>query len=384
MAKKWSTAMCRALSSNSTLQYLDLSDASLLDEDVTRIFDGLKENSTLRHIDVRRNLAKYDSAVSIGKVLETNSTLQHLDLSSNAMEGNIAMPIAKALQLNATLQYLDLSMNAIGSEVVQEIATVLKQSNCALLSLNIGWTTAYSTDYMAIFRALRNNSTLQHLGMAFNSYGEIKKCTTELADLCSKELAELLRSNSTLISLDLTHSRIATVGAQLIFDALQHSNSTLQRLDLSESELVSKDAHGIGKMLEQNQTLRHLSLYDNWIDNWGGEALCHALPKNGTLQTLDIGRNEISQSDIDETIAASTRRNRDLKHTTYISFALLSLHLPIYVLVDIVDDTLCECHCSVDFVHKAQENCLWMQKKPRAQFIQSILKAQNKLRSAKK
>ncbi|KAG0287248.1 hypothetical protein BGZ96_008816, partial [Linnemannia gamsii] len=132
--------------------------------------------------------------------------------------------------------------------------------------------------------ALRTNSTLTSLDLGNNSIGEFG----------AKDLSRALETNSTLITLNLRSNSIGEFGAKALSRALE-TNSTLTSLDLRNNSIGEFGAKDLSRALETNSTLITLNLRSNSIGEFGAKALSRALETNSTLTSLDLGNNSIGE-----------------------------------------------------------------------------------------
>ncbi|KFH69340.1 hypothetical protein MVEG_04154 [Podila verticillata NRRL 6337] len=100
-------------------------------------------------------------------------------------------------------------------------------------------------------------------------------------------LAVMLKTNSTLTTLDLTGNSIGNNGAQALAEALM-TNSTLTTLNLEGNNIGDKGAQALTEALKTNSTLTTLNLEGNNIGDKGAQALAEALKTNSTLTTLNL------------------------------------------------------------------------------------------------
>ncbi|KAF9280109.1 hypothetical protein BGZ68_007479 [Mortierella alpina] len=133
-----------------------------------------------------------------------------------------------------------------------------------------------------IAEVLKTNSTLTSLDLRANSIG----------DNGAKALAEALKTNSTLTTLNLRYNSIGDSGGQALVEALM-TNSTLTTLDLAHNSIGDNGGQALGEALKTNSTLTTLDLSGNSIGVHGGQALGETLKTNSTLTTLDLSGNSI-------------------------------------------------------------------------------------------
>ncbi|CAF3469166.1 unnamed protein product [Rotaria sp. Silwood2] len=137
-----------------------------------------------------------------------------------------------------------------------------------------------------------------------------------------KVVAEILRTNLTLIELNLSYNPFGNAGCLLIAQAL-HGNKHLITLNLYNTKLSCDAGQYLAEMLSLNHHLRslhlgvnslgnlgvkyllygnielhHLNLCCNRIDQDGCQYLADLLEKNQTLTQLDVGGNPIRDKGI--------------------------------------------------------------------------------------
>ncbi|KAK3833619.1 MAG: hypothetical protein J3R72DRAFT_424887 [Linnemannia gamsii] len=103
-------------------------------------------------------------------------------------------------------------------------------------------------------------------------------------------LAELLKTNSTLIRLNLDKKEIGDNGAVALSEALM-TNSTLITLELSFTSIRQYGAVALSEALKTNSTLTTLNLLGNLIGEKGAVALSEALMVNSTLLSLTLAHS---------------------------------------------------------------------------------------------
>ncbi|KAG9069808.1 hypothetical protein KI688_009133 [Linnemannia hyalina] len=156
-------------------------------------------------------------------------------------------------------------------------STHVCKMSCELASTLIG-----GREFGILAEALKTNSTLTTLDLGGNSIGFDG----------AKALAEALKTNSTLATLHLWNNSIGSDGAKALAEALK-TNSTLTTLDLGNNSIGSDGAKALAEALKTNSTLTTLGLGNNSIGSDGAKALAEALKTNSTLTTLDLGGNSI-------------------------------------------------------------------------------------------
>ncbi|KAG0049742.1 hypothetical protein BGZ89_004087, partial [Linnemannia elongata] len=184
-----------------------------------------------------------------------------------------------------------------------------KPSHLSELSFELVPGSFGAKELVPLAEALKTNSTLTSLNLQENKIGspevqlmaEAFKTNSTLTTLWlgynsigddgAQALSEALKTNSTLTTLELQYNSIGDNGAQALSEALK-TNSTLTTLNLGN--LIGPDgAQALAEALKTNSTLTTLNLHSNSIGPNGAQALAEALKTNSTLTNLDLDNNPI-------------------------------------------------------------------------------------------
>lgn len=134
-----------------------------------------------------------------------------------------------------------------------------------------------------IANALKKNTTVESVDLSLN------RLTVEEV----KAIAEALKVNNTLKDLNLKNNNIGAEGAQAIAEALKE-NTTLEDLNLGRNNIDLKGVQAIAEALKENAALRKLNLKDNPLWRFGCvQALAEALRVNNTLRKLNLREDNI-------------------------------------------------------------------------------------------
>ncbi|CAF1455355.1 unnamed protein product, partial [Rotaria sordida] len=188
---------------------------------------------------VGQQLTDQDMSIVVKEAI-AEKKCSKLDLVHNYIGSEGASILASALFDNKTLRKLKLSHNHVSDRGVQSLAEPL----------------AF------------NNFTLQKLILTRN----------DITDRGARDLATMLKSNTTLTHLHLDYNQISDNGVQLLADALAHHNVTLQVLLLNGNKHVTDSSVDYFiDMLEHNQSLRELNVYDCNLSKIGKSFLRRAI-----------------------------------------------------------------------------------------------------------
>ncbi|KAH3731903.1 Protein NLRC3 [Pelomyxa schiedti] len=210
----------------------------------------------------------------------------------------------------------------IGSAEATSIARAL-ESDKSLVSLNlscvfplcslsilVSWFTLQikrhsdhgigSEGAISIARALKSNKSLVSLNISCNTIGSEGAIS----------IVRALESNKSLVSLNISHNTIGSEGATNIARALE-SNKSLVSLDISGNTIGSEGATSIARALESNKSLVSLDISCNKIGSEGATNIARALESNKSLVSLNLSYNEIG-SEGAISIARALESNKSL------------------------------------------------------------------------
>ena len=159
-------------------------------------------------------------------------------------------------------------------------------------------------------------------------------------------LAEVLKDNSSLITVNLTTNRIETKGVCSILKSLNANRSSaltsinlannplnsniqefatllgmnrkLNYINLTDTKIDDNSAGAIANVIERNTILNLLLLNYNQITDYGARIIASALNKNNTLISLELSGNRISTDFIKLTINPLLKRNKSFTTEPYL------------------------------------------------------------------
>ena len=202
--------------------------------------------------------------------------------------------------------------------------------------LNLAYGYLKEEDCPTISEALRKTRKLTLLDLRGND---------RVGDAGAKLLAEGLRTNRTVTTLDLSDCHIGDQGLRYICDALEvnktlHTlllglnpaimhigaknlaealkrNKSLRSVSLYRCTIGDEGAAHLSEAIRLNTTLESLSLFNNDIGDEGGQRLVNALERNDTLQKLELRCNPIGKGLIDqiERMIELNRKNKSARGT---------------------------------------------------------------------
>ena len=277
-------SLSKALSVNSSLTNLDLSENSIGASGAASLSQALAVNSCLTNLKLNLNGICHPGAAFLSQALAVNSSLTNLDLSENGIGDPGAASLSQALAVNSSLTNLKLNLNSICHPGAAFLSQALAVNSC-LTNLDLSKNSIGDPGAASLSQALAVNSSLTNLDLSENSIG----------DSGAVSLSQALAVNSSLTNLDLRANIIGDSGAASLSQALE-VNSSLTNLDLSENSIGFSGAAFLSQALAVNSSLTNLNLRANSIGDSGAASLSQALAVNSSLTNLNLNWNRIGDS----------------------------------------------------------------------------------------
>ena len=190
-------------------------DALAANHQSSMILEMVRENMVQSAIRLDLNSV---TARVLAKAMWANNTITCLDLSSNELNDHAGSYLARILKRNFTLKKLELCNNQFGSRT------------CA-----------------AFGESLRVNNSLVYLSLDSNPL--VDRETQDTSGL--KVMADSLRSNSTLTSLNLWRTQIPAAGGEHFANAMA-DNDSLLFIELGKNEIKMSEIKRVVDKLDLN------------------------------------------------------------------------------------------------------------------------------------
>ncbi len=191
---------------------------------------------------------------SVTDALETNQTVVSLLLGTDGIGDTGAADVARLVDKNHALEVLYLGCNKIGAAGVALLAASLSAPS----------------------------SSVSGLWLKRNPIG---------AD-GARHLADMLKANSTLRTLDLVNTRLGADGLAALTDTLTRHNQTIERLYLGGNFFGPDEAPLLADLVRHMPRLKALLLNVGFLGDTGAAQLASALPESG-LEELGLASNGI-------------------------------------------------------------------------------------------
>ena len=295
------SSLSTAILGSKTLTSLNLRSNSF-SESIPRLTAVIKCKTSITDLDLRgttstRNTVtdveyKYDLASALfdnptikkfSGISFENLRINSVDYS-NAANADIGLTellvLSKILIKTNTVKYLNLENNMLDDACDEVLADLLLKSNLETLLLSDNY---IRTGVVHTSKALRSNPSLTSLSMMGCGLGDDE----------AVHLAKAICSNTCLKTLDVSHNDIGRAGEKAIGISLE-DNTSLVELCIGNNHI--SHITNIANALRRNTTLTTLDLRDNRIEDSGAIMLSRAIKSNSStsIRYLNVQGNNIS------------------------------------------------------------------------------------------
>ncbi|XP_063068377.1 NACHT, LRR and PYD domains-containing protein 3-like [Engraulis encrasicolus] len=277
LTDKSCSALASALSSGSSLKQLDLSWNNLPDTGVTFLSAAL--GNPLCQLEVLKleycGLTE-ESCSSLASVLSTGSSLRQLELSDCLQDSGVSLLSAAIGNPCCQLERLKLEYCGLTEESCSSLASVLSTGSS--------------------LRQLELSDCLQDSGVSLLSAAignpccqleRLKLFSCYLTDKGCSSLASALSSGSSLKELNLNCNGVLDSGVTILSAALKNPLCQLERLSLRKCNLTEESCGTLASALSSGSSLRRLDLGGNDLQESDVECLS-ALERNPQCKLEEI------------------------------------------------------------------------------------------------
>jgi hypothetical protein len=270
--------LARGLSSNTSLETLDLTYTNMEDLNIIALVHGLRNNKTLKCLDLSGQAELSQSGWAAIERLIGYNVLRELLLAHT--EGSVggASILASCLSGNHSLEKLDLE-GAFGEDEASE-------------------------SFLALCESLRGNTTLRHLDVRGNGL--------DLDGVCA---AALKLDTMSLETLHLNENSVTSCGISALARSLQGS-CTLKELSLQGCNLDDMGLLKLGEALTTNVSLEVLDVRTNAFTHNGVSQFFDLLPQmKGLKSVYGLVRNRSPPTEaVGMALANGLRENTKLQN----------------------------------------------------------------------
>jgi hypothetical protein len=308
--------IAEALRTNETLSTLDLHSNMLLPEGALIIANALTGNKLLQKIDLRDNFIFPTEETYLLELLKSNQNLTEILLVKTLIRPlKFERTIYSQQDFEQVLEYLTKSKNLshiklelweVNNRLFDDLTVQLMVIIMELEHLQSLQLFGFSNDYfVGLSEIVRFHPTLEHFTFRMNDGLTINS---------TQNLATLIESNSKLRSISIGSMKsqyFPMIPSSLLFKALEQ-NTSLTHVDLSNNFIddEKKATDNIVAMLKINKSLKSLKLTNLFRnDNKAVQTILSALAENQTLLNLHLDNNS---SYVNKPVISELEKNTSL------------------------------------------------------------------------
>lgn len=233
-----------------------------------------------------------EAAKAIAQWLSTMPSLTSLNFKYNEIGDAGVEDLAKALEDNVSITAVDLGHNRIGVDGCNSIAKMLVK-NRVITSLSMSHNQMNAEMTIIIINALRIHTKLNSMRTILKS---LDLSWNYIEASGAKDIADYIRWDNSLESLDISCSRVGDEGLEYIARALEN-NTTLKELKISGDlhyqgkKVGDRGMKALSKALKLNASITSIDLSFNDIGDEGLRYLMEALKENNSVKSINIRTN---------------------------------------------------------------------------------------------
>lgn len=288
--------------------------ARLTSADCFPVAEALRNDAYITSLDLGFNRLDDSGAAAVARLLGQNGALLNVNLEYNEVGGEGGKATAEALPKCTSLRQLVLRGNAMEDTAGVPIAHAINASSLELLDVSscelglpslVAMCMACESSDSKLSHLYMSNMRMRHneaqkgvaLGRMLKLNNSLVCLDISKLQLSNDDVGYLvkgLNENSTLKSLSLAGNKLAWQGSTLLANYLRE-NATLEELDVSANELHDNGAFAFRETLIMNSTLLYLNLSNCGIKDEGLLAIAEGLSANQSLEALHLWGNHFGQ-----------------------------------------------------------------------------------------
>jgi Leucine-rich repeat (LRR) protein len=153
---------------------------------------------------------------------DSYNLLQHLNLEGNRMGDAALITICQRSHYNNLLKVFNINDNLITCKSMPAVSGMIKYS--ALTTLLMGWNFIAAAGVTVLWKELERTDSLKVLDLSFN---KISKKSVKVKDEYPECLAKMLKENTSILHIDLSHNEITEKDGEIIAKGLNENHSIL-------------------------------------------------------------------------------------------------------------------------------------------------------------
>ncbi|XP_031241108.1 NACHT, LRR and PYD domains-containing protein 4 isoform X2 [Mastomys coucha] len=289
-----------------TLRALVVNNVTFLCDN--HLFFELIQNQRLQHLNLNLTFLSHSDVKLLCDVLnQAECNIEKLMIAACNLSPDDCKVFASVLISNKMLKHLNLSSNNL-DKGMPSLCKSLCHPHCVLKHLVLANCSLSEQCWDLLSEVLRRNKTLNHLDISSNDLkdeglkvlcGALSLPDSVLISLSMRyclitatgcqDLAEVLRNNQNLRSLQVSNNKIEDAGVKLLCDAIKHPNCHLQNIGLEACALTGACCEDLASTFTHCNTLWGINLLENALDHSGLVVLFKALKQQQcTLHVLGL------------------------------------------------------------------------------------------------
>ena len=247
--------ICESMSqslSKSRLSYVDLQNNNISKLGCEYIYQLLIDSPFLIGISLKNNFLNNEGVCKVFSALsDESSKIISLDLSDTKMDEKALSFICEKLNKTYILEKLVLSNNNFKKAGINIKNLLLKETNLKHLVLSY---CEINTQFSFIFQGLSKNKNIKTIDFSGNNI--------PMKNPLLRELSYVVGGNKYLENLIMDDCNIDDIGMSFINKGLEN-NHTLKTLSLNGNYVTMKSIHGLLYSIEKSKIIKKVNLNDN-------------------------------------------------------------------------------------------------------------------------
>jgi Ran GTPase-activating protein (RanGAP) involved in mRNA processing and transport len=277
------SSLQKALSQNTTLQYINLVDNRLFSPSIFEILEAVQKNNNLRVLKLKGGILPAHEIPRFVKLLN-QTTIQLFDCCGDENKSFDIMPLIKGpedtipagrfVRLSLSEYYYLDNRDELLGQLFEELA-----HGTTITHLELTCMCAKNEEVTLLALLLESNQTIKALGLA----------DCDIDDNRLALIARALGRNHILQRLDLGNNNFTDISVRLLAD-LFSTNKTIEAIRLANCPQLN-DISNLMQVLEKSSSIKELSFgFNDGLNRDSIIAINHFLEKNNSCEKLDLSR----------------------------------------------------------------------------------------------
>uniref|UniRef100_UPI0037E8965C protein phosphatase 1 regulatory subunit 37 n=1 Tax=Semicossyphus pulcher TaxID=241346 RepID=UPI0037E8965C len=255
-----------------------------LDQRSCEALEAVLKSLHFDFINLQAAQLEENGAASLLDMILYYESTTHLDISDNSSMGTSCWrALAHLIKQSVRLSRLDVCNVPVVDYPAQSLSKALLTSRLTALHLHNGQLSG--VPLYTLVSALKSNKALQELHLTNNQLNSYQDAL---------QLGELLRYNTTLLTLQLSNNNVADAGLEELCDGLRRQTAGLKVLLLRNNQITADGMVHLAKALPALRVLQVLDLGENVLGNEGIQVIREPLMQNCSLLQLGLSQTNIT------------------------------------------------------------------------------------------